>query len=53
MGADDEDKGRDVSRPGCEVLDKNPAHTENFERGRGRRGADRPHDYDFLHERFC
>ena len=27
---------RDVSRPGCEILGKNPAHTENFERDRKR-----------------
>jgi len=30
-----------VSRPGYEDLGKNPAHTENFGRGIGRRGSDR------------
>ena len=36
----DEDKGGDVSKPGCEVLWKNLAHVGNSGRGIGRRGAD-------------
>ena len=30
-----------MSKPGCEVLRKNPAHIGNFGRGIGRRDADR------------
>ena len=30
-----------MSKPGCEVLCKNPAYIENFGRGIGRRDADR------------